>query len=402
MSDAIVILGAGQAGVQLADSLRRAGSERPVVMVGEETDPPYQRPPLSKTYLLGSFAEERLPLRAPDFYEDHAIDLRLGVKAEAIDRAARTVRLSTGEDLAYGTLVIAAGARVRVPPIPGIEGPKVLALRSLADSRKIKAALQSVQHAAVIGGGFIGLETASAIAKMGVKVTVVEMLDRLMRRAVGPRISSFFHELHAGHGVDIRYGVAVQSVGEAGTITLATGEVLDTDLVILGAGVVPNCELAVAAGLECNDGIDTDEYGRTADPDIYAIGDCAHHMNTFAGRRIRLESIQNAADQARALAKTLAGTPTAYTDVPWFWSDQYDVKLQMAGLSEGADASVTRGDPASGSFSVFYFRGERVIAADSVRAPADHMAMRRILAKPEPALTPDEAADTGFDLKTRM
>ena len=402
MSDAIVILGAGQAGVQLADSLKREGCDRPIVMIGEETDPPYQRPPLSKTYLLGSFAEERLPLRAPDFYEGHGIDLRLGVKAEAIDRTEKTVRLSTGEDLAYGTLVIATGTRVRVPPIPGVEGPKVFALRSLADSRKIRSALESARHAAVIGGGFIGLETASAIAKMGVKVTVVEMLDRLMRRAVGPRISSFFHELHAAHDVDIRYGVAVQSIGEAGTITLDNGDTLDSDLVILGAGVVPNCELAVEAGLACNNGIDTDEYGRTADPDIYAIGDCAHHMNTFAGQRIRLESIQNAADQARALAKTLAGTPTAYTDVPWFWSDQYDAKLQMAGLSEGADDSVVRGDPASGSFSVFYFKDGKVIAADSVRAPADHMAMRRILAKDDPVLTPDEAADTGFDLKTRM
>ncbi|HAQ33962.1 MAG: pyridine nucleotide-disulfide oxidoreductase [Maricaulis sp.] len=402
MSDAIVILGAGQAGVQLADSLRREKCTRPIVLLSDETDFPYQRPPLSKTYLLGSFAEERLPLRGPDFYDGHGIDLRLGVAAESIDRDTRTVRLSTGEDLAYGTLVLATGTRVRDLPIPGIGGPRVHALRSLADSRKIRAALEGARHVAVIGGGFIGLETASAAAKMGKQVTVVEMLDRLMRRAVGPRISSFFHELHAANGVEIRYGAEVRSIGEAGTITLGNGDLLDSDLVILGAGVVPNCELATEAGLACNNGIDTDEYGRTADPDIFAIGDCAHHLSAFARARIRLESIQNAADQARALAKTLAGTPTAYVEVPWFWSDQYDVKLQMAGLSDGADQQVERGDPASGSFSVFYFREGRVIAADSVRAPADHMAMRRILAKPDPALTAEEAADTGFDLKQRM
>ncbi|MEE2565705.1 NAD(P)/FAD-dependent oxidoreductase [Hyphobacterium marinum] len=405
MSDTIVILGAGQAGAQLADSLRREGHEGPIVLVGEEADPPYQRPPLSKTFLMDTFDEARLPLRPDAFYTDRKIDLRTGVTALSINRTGKTVALSDGSTLPYDKLVIATGTRVRTPPIPGIDGDRVYPLRTLSDSRAIKSALTGASHVVVIGGGFIGLETASAARTMGKSVTVLEAMDRLMQRAVSAPVSAFFDALHRDKGVDLVYGVRVANLNREGRsveVELDDGRVFIADMVILGAGVIPNQEIAEAAGITCSNGIDADDYATTSDPDIYAIGDVSFHPNALRGRRLRLESVQNATDQARALAKTLTGTPTPYTAVPWFWSDQYDVKLQMAGLSDGFDTHVERRQPGSDAFSIFYFLDGKLIGADSVNAPADHMAARRILAQAEPALTPEEAADPAFDLKTRM
>lgn len=405
MRPRIVILGAGQAGVQLADSLRREGHDGEIILVGEEAEPPYQRPPLSKTFLMDTFDAARLPLRPDAFYTERQIDLRTGTRAVAIDRTARRVRLSDGETLGYDRLVLATGTRVRTLPIPGIDGDRVFPLRTLEHARAIKAALTGAAHVVVIGGGFIGLETASAARTMGKSVTVIEAMDRLMKRAVSAPVSSFFDGLHRDRGVDIVYQARVAGINGEGRFTeveLDDGRVFPADLVILGAGVIPNQEIAEEAGLACSNGVDVDDYAATSDPDIFAIGDVSFHPNALRGRRLRLESVQNATDQARALAKTLTGTPTPYTAVPWFWSDQYDVKLQMAGLAEGFDTHVERRQPGADGFSIFYFCGGRLIAADSINAPADHMAVRRILAQAEPALTPDEAADPDFDLKTRM
>ena len=405
MSEAIVILGAGQAGAQLAHSLRREGFAGPITLVGDEFEPPYQRPPLSKTYLMGTFDAARLPLRADAFYTERDIDLRLGARAEAIDRTAKTVQLSDGDALKYETLILATGTRVRVPPIPGVESSRVFSLRSVAHSEAIKTALETAQNVVVIGGGFIGLETASAANTMGKSVVVIEAVDRLMQRAVGAPVSKFFHDLHAQNGVELIYSARVAEISDDGNqsrVQLEDGRAYPADLIILGAGVIPNQEIAETCGLACSNGIDVDVFCQTSDPDIYAIGDISNHPSALSGRQLRLESVQNATDQARALAKTLTGNRTRYEVVPWFWSDQYDVKLQMAGLSEGHDAFVIRGEENSRSFSLFYFRSGRLLAVDSINAPADHMAARKILAKDDPGLSPEQAGDSDFDLKTAM
>ena len=405
MSEAIVILGAGQAGAQLADSLRREGYDGSITLIGDETEPPYQRPPLSKTYLMGSFDAARLPLRAEAFYTDREINLRLGVSAEAIDRTAKTIHISDGETLIYDTLVIATGTRVRVPPITGVDGPRVYPLRSVAHSEAVKTALEIAQNVVVIGGGFIGLETASAANTMGKSVVVIEAMDRLMQRAVGAPVSSFFHNLHAQKGVELIYSARVAEIvdeGNQSSVRLEDGRAYPADLVILGAGVIPNQDIAERCELACSNGIDVDEFCQTSDPDIYAIGDISNHPNALTGRKLRLESVQNATDQARALAKTLTGNRTPYLAVPWFWSDQYDVKLQMAGLSGGHDEHVLRGASDGTSFSVFYYKSGRLLAVDSINAPADHMAARKILAKDDPGLSPEQAGDSDFDLKTAM
>ena len=405
MSEAIVILGAGQAGAQLADSLRREGFAGAITLVGDEFEPPYQRPPLSKTYLMGTFDAARLPLRAEAFYQEREIDLRLGVRAEAIERTAKTIHLSEGDPLKYDTLVLATGTRVRVPHIPGVEGSRVFPLRSVAHSEAIRTALETTQNVVVIGGGFIGLETASAANTMGKSVVVVEAVDRLMQRAVGTPVSKFFHDLHAQKGVELIYSARVAEISDDGNksrVELKDGRAYPADLILLGAGVIPNQEIAETCGLACSNGIDVDAFCQTSDPDIYAIGDISNHPNALTGRSLRLESVQNATDQARALAKTLTGERTPYNAVPWFWSDQYDVKLQMAGLSEGYDKFVIRGEEDSRSFSVFYFKSGRLLAVDSINAPADHMAARKILAKDDPGLSPEQAGDKGFDLKTAM
>ncbi len=399
MSEQIVIIGAGQAGAQLADSLRREGHDGPITLVGSEIEPPYQRPPLSKAYLLGDMDEDRLPLRPGSFYEQRNITCRFGVTASAIDRQAKTVRLDTGEDLPYDKLALCLGTEVNIPPIPGIDQPHVLALRTLEDSRKLKAALARARSVAVIGGGFIGLEVAATARKQGKAVTIVEAQDRVMKRAVSEPVSRFFEELHRGQGATLLLETLTAGITPGG-LTLKDGAKVAADLVVLGTGVHPDDRLAVEAGLACDNGIVVDEYCRTSDPDIVAAGDCANHPNYLTGERLRLESVQNAIDEAKIAAKTLTGSLDIYKAVPWFWSDQFDIKLQMAGLSGNTDTAVTRGDPASRSFSIFYFAASKLMAVDSINAPADHMAARRILARDDRDLTPDQAADSAFDLKT--
>ena len=398
MTHRIVIIGAGQAGAQLADSLRREGHDGPVTLVGAEAEPPYQRPPLSKAYLLGDMDEARLPLRPYAFYEQRNIIPRFGVSATSIDRTSKSVTLDTGESLEYDKLALCLGTSVRIPPIRGVDRPHVLTLRTLADSQRLKAAIGKADSVAVIGGGFIGLEVAATARKLGKGVTILEALDRVMKRAVSEPVSRFFEDLHREHGSRLILEARISEI-LPDTIAMTDGSEIPADLVVLGTGVSPVDDLASAAGIACDNGIIVDEYCRTSDPDIVAAGDCANHPNFLTGERLRLESVQNAIDEAKIAAKTLTGTLDIYKAVPWFWSDQFDIKLQMAGLSGGCDEAVTRGDPASRSFSIFYFSKGVLMAADSINAPADHMAARRILANEQRALTPLQAADTDYDLK---
>ena len=400
-----VIIGAGQGGYQVAASLREAGYAEPILLLGEEKDAPYQRPPLSKAYLTGDTTADRLLLRQPNYYDKHSIHLRTGARVAAIDRQARQVRLASGEALAYDHLVLATGARNRLLPVSGAELPGVLYLRTRADADDIKQRFTVAQSVLVAGAGFIGLELAAVASKLGKKVTVIEPLARCMSRAVSPVMSQFFAEAHVGWGVDLRLNTRLAAIegGGAGVNSVATveGEMIPADLVLVGIGVEPCVELAREAGLAIDNGIAVDAQLRTSDPAVSAIGDCASFPDAASGKRIRLESVQNAIDQGRAVAKRIAGQPADYAAVPWFWSDQRDLKLQMAGLTAGCDRTIVRGDPESRAFSVFCFKGERLAGIESVNKPADHMFGRRLLGAGQ-TITPDEAADLSFDLKARL
>jgi len=401
----VVILGGGQAGFQVAASLRAHGHAGPIRLISAESHPPYQRPPLSKGLLLGKMDRARLLFRQPAFYTAQAIELLLGEAVTAIDRKARTVTTATGRVVPYAALVIATGTRVRPLPVPGTELDGVVYLRTLEESEGLARRIGEAERVVVIGGGFIGLEVAAAARMLGKPVTVLEAADRLMGRVVAPVISAFYAELHRGRGVELALDARIARLegeeGKAAAVVMADGTRHPADLVVIGIGVLPNVELAAAAGLACDNGIVVDELGRTSDPAIFAAGECSSHPNRFAGGRARLESVQNAVDQAKAVAAAIVGRPEPYDEVPWFWSDQYEVKLQMVGISQGHDARVVRGDPAGGKFSVFYFKDGRLVAIDSVNRPGDHMVGRKLLSTGT-ALTPSQAADEAFDLKAAI
>jgi 3-phenylpropionate/trans-cinnamate dioxygenase ferredoxin reductase subunit len=401
----VVVIGTGQGGFQVAASLRDEGYEGDIILVGEEPTLPYQRPPLSKTYLTGKSDADSLTFRAESFYGDHRIQIRPGERATAIDRAARHVQISNRATLAYDHLVLATGARNRLLPVPGAELEGVLQLRTLSDADAIRARLPQVDRAVVVGAGFIGLEFAAVAAARPMEVTVLEATARPMSRAISLPMSDFFREAHTRAGVRLEFGaVVVRVIGENGRATgveTADGRFFPADLVLVGIGVAPNLELAADAGLPVANGVVVDEYLLTADPAISAVGDCAVYPNLFAnGAPARLESVQNAVDHARCVAARIAGKPAPYSAVPWFWSDQGPWKLQIAGIATAHDETVVRGDPATGAFSVFCFEGGRLAGVESVNRPADHMAARRILARGI-ALAPEEVADPGFDLKAR-
>ena len=401
----VVIVGAGQAGFQVAASLRADGETGPILLIGSESHPPYQRPPLSKAMLLGKMERERLLFRQPGFYAAQAIELRLGTTVTRVDRAQRTIETADGASLPYGTLVLATGTRVRPLPLPGTDLDGVMYLRTLGDSDQLALRIAQARQVAVIGGGFIGLEVAAAARMLGKPVTVLEAADRLMGRVVAPVISAFYADQHRQRGVDLILGARIAALaGEAGRVSgivMQDGSMHSADLVVIGIGVLPNVELAEDAGLPCTNGIEVDAFGRTEDPLIFAAGECASHPSRFAGGRIRLESVQNAVDQAKAVAAAIRGRPVPYDEVPWFWSDQYELKLQMVGISAGHDAQAIRGEPAAGRFSVFYFRQDRLLAIDSVNRPSDHMAGRKLL-QAGISVTPAQAADEGFELKSAL
>jgi 3-phenylpropionate/trans-cinnamate dioxygenase ferredoxin reductase subunit len=398
----VAIIGAGQAGFQTAASLRDAGFAGRVVLIGDEPVLPYQRPPLSKSYLAGQSAVDDLWLRPAEFYAKQQIDLVYGDAVTAIDRGQRRLHLASGIEFSWDHLVFATGAGCRPLAVPGAEFDGVLALRTLADADDLRQRLNEASEVVIVGAGFIGLEFAAVALARGTRVHIVEVTRQPMGRVVSAPVSRFFTEAHIGWGAEVALGAGVVRIlGAGGRVTgveTTDGRRIPADLVLICIGVIPNATLAGDAGLAVDDGVIVDEYLVTSDPAISAIGDCANFPTPFAPGRVRLEAVQNAVDQGRCVADRLAGRPVPYQKVPWFWSDQGDLKLQIAGITIGHDTSVLRGDPAARNFSVFCFRGRRLIGVESVNRTADHVVARRVLAG-DPALSPEQAADEGYDLR---
>ncbi|HLH93181.1 MAG TPA: FAD-dependent oxidoreductase [Xanthobacteraceae bacterium] len=404
MSDPIIVVGASQAGLQVAESLRAEGYDGPLTMIGDEPHPPYQRPPLSKALLTGESTEDRLVLRGRDLLAKRNIELATGVRVAAIERAGRRVQLSDGRSLAYRGLALTTGGRARALPIPGADLDGVVTLRTIEDSRRIAAGIAQASAVAVVGGGFIGLEIAAAARKAQKPVVVFEALTRLLARSSAPFVSDFFRDVHAASGVDVRLDTQVAAIegknGHASAVVTKDGRAHPADLVVVGVGIVANEELAREAGIACERGIVVDDCSRTSDDAIVAAGDCTARRMAD-GALLRLESVQNAIEQGKSAAAALLGRERPFTAAPWFWSDQYDVRLQMAGLSAGHDQIVVRGAPTERKFSVFYFRGERLLAVDTVNRAPDHIAARKLLdAGKSPTFA--QAQDEGFALASLL
>jgi 3-phenylpropionate/trans-cinnamate dioxygenase ferredoxin reductase subunit len=397
----VVVVGAGHAGVELAHSLRQSGFAGSIVLINDETDLPYQKPPLSKDFLKGD-GRNPLMLKAEILYAQHNIDLRRGRRVVAVDRSAKSVRLDDGEDLAYDHLALALGARNRRLAIPGADHPDVLELRTLADTRRILAKLPTLRRVAVIGGGFIGLEIAAGMSEKGISVDIVEIADRLMGRAVSTPLSAYFRRFHEALGANIHFGAgadAIEHKAGSANVHLSSGKVLAADAVLIAAGVVPNTELAAEAGLETRNGIVVNERLLTGDRSVSALGDCVAFPCIYgSGGVTRLESVQNAVDQARSIAKRLTGHDEPYTSVPWFWSNQGKARLQIAGLANGHDSVVLRGDMDANKFSAFLYAGDRLLAVESVNSPADHLVARKLIERGV-SVPPDIAAKPETDLK---
>ncbi|MDT4743134.1 NAD(P)/FAD-dependent oxidoreductase [Bradyrhizobium sp. WYCCWR 12699] len=405
MSDGpVIIVGAGHGGYQVAASLRQAGFAGRICLINDEAHLPYQRPPLSKAYIKGSAGPESLMFRPEKFYQDQKIELIAG-RAASIDRAARKVHLASGETLGYGHLVLATGARNRLLDLPNANLPDVKYLRILDESEALRAIMPSKTRAVIIGAGFIGLEFAATARIKGLEVDVLELAPRVMARAVTPEVSEYFQERHRAAGIRIHLGVQATSIeaenGKVTGVSLSDGRHLPADLVVVGVGVLPNIELAAEAGLPVAAGIIVDEYLATADPDISAIGDCALFASPRFGGSLRLESVQNATDHARCLAARLTGDKKPYDGHPWFWSDQGDDKLQIAGLTTGYDHVVLRGSPANKAFSAFCYKGDRLLGIESINRAGDHMFGRRLQAM-DRSITPEQAANESFDLKSAL
>jgi 3-phenylpropionate/trans-cinnamate dioxygenase ferredoxin reductase component len=397
----IVIVGAGQAGGETASELRKQGYAGRIVLVGEEPQVPYRRPPLSKAFLNGTATEESMYLKPAAEWDKARVEFIGGVRAERIDRAAQQLHLADGRSLAYDKLVLATGGRARLLSLPGADKANVFALRTIADVQGLRQHCQPGRRVAIVGGGFIGLEVAAVLVKLGLQVTVLEGLPRVLARVTVPEVSAFFERVHREAGVDLRTGVQI-SAFEGGDkveqVLLGDGSRIATDVVIAGIGQLPNVELAQQAGLAIDNGIVVDEYARTSDPHIYAAGDCANHPNAFFDCRLRLESVQNAMEHGRTVAANLLGKAQVYNVVPWFWSDQYDLKLQMVGLSKGFDRMVVRGDLNGRAFAAFYLKDGRVLAADTVGRPADFMMAKKLVAGHAP-VDGDRLADESVPIK---
>ena len=382
MQDSIVVVGTGHAAAQVVDSLRREGFAGRLVMVGEEPALPYQRPPLSKKFLAGEMEEDRLPIRHAAFYETIHCEMMLGNAVASIDAGARKIKLADGSQLAYDKLVLAAGGHARPLPVPGANLAGVHVLRTMTDVNAIRAEAVPGTRVVIVGAGYIGLETAATFRKLGLDVTVIEMMDRVMSRVVAPEMSRFYAGEHLTHGVSILIGKRVNAfLGDTrvSAVECTDGTKVPADLVLVGIGLVPNTELASAAGIQCDDAIAVDEHCRSSDPNIYAIGDCCSFQSPLYGRRIRLESVDNAFEQARTAAANICGRVLAHDKTPWFWSDQYELKLQIVGLCQGYDQVILRGDPAGRSFSCCYLRGGELIALDAVNQAKDFMAARKLI-----------------------
>jgi 3-phenylpropionate/trans-cinnamate dioxygenase ferredoxin reductase subunit len=399
----VVIVGAGHGGAQAAIALRAAKFTGSIAMIGDEPEPPYERPPLSKDYLAGDKPFERILIRPPAFWGERQVAMLLGRRVVRVDAQARTVTTEDGAAIGYGELVWATGGSPRRLTCSGHDLAGVHGVRTRADVDRMIAELPGVTRVAVIGGGYIGLEAAAVLAKFGKQVTVLEALPRVLARVAGEPLSRFYEAEHRAHGVDVRLGVTVACIAEADGracgVTLADGGTVPAEMVIVGIGIVPAVQPLLAAGAAGGNGVDVDTHCRTSLPHVFAIGDCASHANAFAdGARIRLESVQNANDQATLVAKAIAGTPADYQAVPWFWSNQYDLRLQTVGLSTGHDAVVVRGAIASRSFSLIYLRAGRVIALDCVNATRDYV-QGRALVLAGAVIDPRRLADGAVPLK---
>lgn len=383
MTDNILIIGAGQAGAQAVDTLRREGYAGHLCLVGEEPDLPYQRPPLSKKYLSGELGLERLPFRHRAFYDEHRVELRLGVRALRLDRSRRSVALADGSQIGYDRLLLCLGASSRRLTCPGADLAGVHYLRGIADADALRREIAPGKRVVIIGGGYIGLETAATCRSMGCEVTVLEMADRIMNRVAAPVVCAYFAAEHAAHGIRILCDtrvVALEGSGRIERVVCADGAAHPADLVVIGVGAAATIELAREAGLACDNGIVVDECCRTSDPAIFAAGDCTNHPSARFGRRVRLESVDNAFEQGKTAALNLLDRGIAHDRVPWFWSDQFDNKLLIVGLSEGHDRLVLRGDPAARSFSVCYLQGRELLAVEAVNHSKDYMAARKLIA----------------------
>ena len=405
-SSTAIIIGAGHAGGELAIALRNEGWEGRILLLGEEAHLPYHRPPLSKAYLAGSVEKSSLSIRPQMAYDKANVEFIGGVRVSRIDRANQRLELADGSQLAYDKLAIATGGRPRPLSVPNAAVAERCAnfhyLRTLDDVEQIRAQLAPGKRLAIVGGGYIGLEVAASAIAQGLLVTVLEALPRVLQRVTAAELSAYYERKHREAGVDIRTGVQVADLEVTGdTVTAvlcADGSRLAADLVVVGIGLLANTELAAEAGLQVDNGILVDEHAQTSDPHIYAAGDCTNHPNALLGRRLRLESVPNALEQSRVAAANMAGKAKTYASVPWFWSDQYELKLKMVGLAEGFERLVLRGDPATDSFSAFYLKGDKVLAADTVNRPQDFIAAKRLVAEGI-AVTAEQLADDGRPLK---
>jgi 3-phenylpropionate/trans-cinnamate dioxygenase ferredoxin reductase subunit len=408
MNARVVIVGAGQAAAQAVEALRKRGHSGPIALIGDENLLPYQRPPLSKKYLAGAMERDRLLFRHAAHYLEHGVDLRLGFPAVKIDRAARRVEIADGSAVGYDALLIATGSHPRMIDLPGAQLAGVYTLRSVADVDRLRGELAVGRRAVILGGGYIGLEVAATCRELGLDVTVLEAADRVMARVVSPAVSAFYEAEHAARGVKVFCGVKgtdLFSDAEKGDrsifpdvkkdqspgnervagVRLTDGREIPADFVLIAVGVMPTDALARDAGLDCDGGIVVDEYCRTSDPCIWAAGDCTRHPSFHYGLRVRLESVDNAFEQATSAAANMLGIPTVHDKVPWFWSDQFDLKMIIVGLSTGYDDLVLRGDPASRSFSVCYLKGGELIAVEAVNQTKDQMAARKLIpGRPRP------------------
>lgn len=402
-----IIVGASHAAAQLAPSLRQEGWQGRIIIIGDEPHAPYHRPPLSKTFLSGEKTLEQLHIRPLAAYDKIDAEFKLGLRVETIDRENKTVQLDNGEQLSYEKLALCTGSRPRQIPLSGADLKGVHYLRTVADIEGIRHDLEnSVTPAKVviIGGGYIGLETAAALNKLGVKVTVLEMMERILQRVTAPAISEFYHQVHSDAGVDIKTSIGVDKLCGEDKVTAVqcnNGLLIDADVVIIGAGIVPNIELAEDAGLEIDNGIAVDAFAQTSDPDIVAAGDCSSYPHRLIGRRVRLESVPNATEQAKTAAASICNKQLENHTHPWFWSDQYDIKLQIAGFNAGYDSVLVRGDQQSRCFSVWYFKGEQLLAVDCINNAKEFMQAKQLLAKGiNPS--PGHVCDPDFDLKSLL
>jgi len=401
MSQTCIIVGASHAAAQLAPSLRQEGWTGKILLIGDEPYLPYHRPPLSKGFLSGAKQVNDLLIRKQAIYDKDNIELKLGCRVDSIDRAHKTITLNNGEVIAYDKLALCTGSRVRTVSLPGIDLQGIHYLRNIQHIESIKSHVKESNQAVIVGGGYIGLETAAVLKKQGMQVTVLEMAPRVLARVTAPELSEFYSRVHQDEGVTIKTGVAVSAFegsDKVERVVCADGSSYDADLVVVGVGIIPNVELAEASGLEVANGIVVDEYARTNDPDIVAAGDVTNHPNSIYDIRLRLESVPNASSQAKTAAASICGKQKVYSTLPWFWSDQYNLKLQIAGLNQGYDQVVIRGDKEKGrSFAAFYLKEGKLISSDCVNRPQEFMVSKRLITEGKP-VSPDQLADEGLTM----